>query len=236
MLDSLRKPFFFVAVIAIAVAVLVELASAAFLGSVPAGGERYSSLGTPGSGIPYLALLDGILLFTILLIAISLFVPERIHGRVQGIATLIFSLLMLLASIVLIILAIVLLTVMVSLLVAVPFGTLIYVGLYGHFEVGEAAATLTALMTLKLVFAVCLVLAHQRFLQNKGLVLIVLTSLLANVIVSFLHGFVPRLLASITDDIAAIVVGILAAIWALVFLIGSIPAVIKALRVDRALA
>ncbi|MDX1556424.1 MAG: cation transporter, partial [Xanthomonadales bacterium] len=36
------------------------------------------------------------------------------------------------------------------------------------------------LMLLKVVAAVCLVLAHQRFLQNKGLVLLFLTSLLAN--------------------------------------------------------
>lgn len=236
MLDSLRKPFFIVALVAIVVTVLVEIASAGFLGDVPRGGEQYSQLPTPGYGIPYLALLDGILLFTIALMAISLFVPERIHGRVQGVATLIFSLVILLAAIGLIVLAVLLLTIMVSLVVAVPFGTLVYIGLYGRFEVGEAAVTLTALMTLKLVFAVCLVLAHQRFLQNKGLVLMVLTSLLANVIVSFLHAIVPRLLASITDDIAAIVIGILAAIWAMVLLIGSIPAVVKALRVDRALA
>jgi hypothetical protein len=91
-------------------------------------------------------------------------------------------------------------------------------------------------MSLKLAFAVVLLLAHQRFLQNKGLVLIILTSLLANVILSFLHGIVPRLLVSITDAIGAIVVGILAAVWALIFLIGSIPAIVKALRVDRATA
>ena len=40
-------------------------------------------------------------------------------------------------------------------------------------------AALSLLMTLKLVFAVCLVLAHQRFLQNKGLVLIIITSFVA---------------------------------------------------------
>ncbi len=90
-------------------------------------------------------------------------------------------------------------------------------------------------MIFKLAFAILLVFAHQRFLQNKGLVLIILTSLLATIIVSFLHGLVPRFLVSITDDIAAIVVAILAAIWALFFLIGSIPSIIKVLRVDRAL-
>jgi hypothetical protein len=229
MLEDLRKPFLFAALALIAIAVLVEVASAGFLGTVPQGGERYASLPTPGSGIPYLALLDGILLFTVVLIVLPLLVPDRIHGRVQGVLTLIFSLVMLIAAIGLVILALVLLTVMVSLLLAVPFGTIAYVALYGDFEVGEAALTLSAVMGLKLAFAICLVLAHQGFLKNKGLVLLALTSLLANVVVSFLHAIVPRLLASITDDIAAIVVGILAAIWALVFLIGSIRAVGRAL-------
>jgi len=79
------------------------------------------------------------------------------------------------------------------------------------------------------------VFSHKRFLENKGLVLIILTSLLATVIISFLHGLVPSFLVSITDNIAAIITAILAAIWALFYLIGSIPAIIKVLRVDRAL-
>jgi hypothetical protein len=90
-------------------------------------------------------------------------------------------------------------------------------------------------MALKIGFVVLLVMAHQRFLENKGLVLIILTSFLATIILSFLHGIVPRFLVSITDDIGAIIIAILAAIWSLFYLIGAIPAVIKALRVDKAL-
>lgn len=234
MIESLRKPPFFVALIALVLVVLVELASVGFLGTVA--NEAYGGLENPGYGIRYLALLDGLLLYTVALMAMSLLVPERVHGRVQGIVTLIFSLLLLLGAIALIFIAITLLVTMVSLLLAVPFGTIAYMAVFSDFSVGAARATLGALMTLKLVFAVALVLAQQRFLENKGLVLLILTSLLANVIISILHGFVPGFLVSITDDIGAIVVGILAVIWALVFLIGSIPAVIKALRVDKALA
>jgi hypothetical protein len=50
-------------------------------------------------------------------------------------------------------------------------------------------------------------------LQNKGLVLIIVCSLLANLSVSFLHGLVPSVLVSITDGIAGIILLILAAIW-----------------------
>jgi hypothetical protein len=83
-------------------------------------------------------------------------------------------------------------------------------------------------MMLKLAFAACLILAHQRFIQNKGLVLIILTSLAANIIVSFLHAIVPALLVSITDAIATIIVFVLVVLWAAFFLIGSIVAVAKA--------
>ena len=81
---------------------------------------------------------------------------------------------------------------------------------------------------LKLAFAACLILAHQRFIQNKGLVLIILTSLAANIIVSFLYGFVPVPLVSITDSIATIVVFVLVLVWAAFFLVGSIVSVVKA--------
>lgn len=226
MLDTLRKPFFVAALVAVLLVVLVELGSA---------GIAALDLETPGLGVSYLALLDGLLLFSMALMGASLLIPERVHGRIQGIITFVFALLMLITAVLLIFIAIQLLTLMVALFLAFPFGTAIYSATYGTFSVGAARTTLGILMTLKIAFAVLLLLAHQRFLQNKGLVLIILTSLLANVIVSFLHGFVPGLLVSITDAIGAVVVGILAAIWALTFLIGSIPAIVKALRVDRAL-
>lgn len=230
-MDSLRTPFFVAAVIAMLLAVLTELGSTALLGQA---GAHAQELPTPGLGIAYLALLDGLILYTVGLMGLSLLLPERIHGRLQGIATFVVSLLVLIAAIALIVAAIGLLMLMVSLLMAAPLGTLAYLAAYADFAVGPAQLTLGSLMTLKIAFAVLLILAHQRFLQNRGLVLLVLTSMLANVMLTFLHAF-PRLLVSITDDIGAIVIGVLAALWALVFLIGSIPAIIKALRVDRAL-
>jgi hypothetical protein len=88
-------------------------------------------------------------------------------------------------------------------------------------------------MALKVLFAVLLVLSHPRFLQNKGLVLLIATSLVANVVVAFLHGFVPLVMVSITDALAAIVVGILAAIWAILMLVGSLISIFKAIRIAR---
>jgi hypothetical protein len=219
MLDTLRKPLFLIAAVLIIIAVLMEVGSAfgLTLNNEP-----------PGLGIPYLALLDGLLAYTILLMAASLLIPERIQGRLQGVITLIVSLLVLLAAITRGFLALAKLIVMLQLLLSPIFGTLAYMVIFGTFAKGEAAIMLSAIMTMKLMFAGFLVFAHQRFVQNKGLVLLVLTSLLANVVISFLHGFVPSFLVSITDAVAAIVIVILAAVWAIVFLIGAIIAVVKA--------
>ncbi len=151
--------------------------------------------------------------------------PERLQGKVQGVVTLIFSIIVILLGIGLIFGALALLILMISLLLSVPFGTLVYLIVWGFFNTGGASAALALIMALKILFVIALIIAQQRFLQNKGLVLLVLTSLVASIIVSFLHGIVPFFLVSITDAVAAIIVGILAVIWAVVLLVGAIISV-----------
>lgn len=234
MADTLRKPFFIIALVLLALAVLAEMGTGIYMFAI-GGGNATREIATPGWGIPYLAVLDGLVLFTILLIGAPLLITDRVHGRIQGIITLIVGFLTFLGAIAMIFIALGMLLLMVSLLLAIPFGTAVYMTKYAGFATGTAAATLSLIMGFKIGFVVLLVMAHQRFLENKGLVLIILTSFLATIILSFLHGFPPRFLVSITDDIGAIIIAILAAIWALFYLIGAIPAVIKALRVDKAL-
>lgn len=256
LMEELRKPFFFAALGAMVLVLLVEAGAVAMLdgggseavsveAAVPLldriGIEQTRSLeevGTvtsrgsqPGRGIYYLMLIDGIVLFTVFLMASSLFVRERIQGRVQGIATFAFSLLLVVLAITMIFTALAELTIMVSLLMSPPFGTAAYMAIYASFDRAGAAVALSALMTLKFAFVVLLILAQQRFLQNKGLITAILTSFAATVVVSFLHGIVPLFLVSITDAIAAIIVAILAVIWALVLLFGSIKSVGKAVGI-----
>ena len=228
MLDELRKPFLVAALILILLVVLLEGSSVLWINS----DSVADSLGAkaPGYGINYLAFLDGFVFYLTLLIALAMIIPERLQGRVQGCVTAIVSFLGCLGTIFAIITCLIVLIIMVTLLLAPIFGTIAYLAIYGDFDRGAAAATLSLIMTLKLAFAVCLVLAHQRFLQNKGLVLIVLTSLLANLIISFLHNFVPGILVSITDAIGAIIVAILAVIWAIVLFVFAIISIIKAIR------
>jgi hypothetical protein len=245
-MGGLRTPFFIVATVAMGLVVLVELggplmlgggdASAALLAQADALGAEMTVGGgavqePSGRGIPYLALIDGIALFTVLMMGLGMVVPHRLHGRMQGVVTLVGSIVLILLALVLLIVAIVELLIMVSLFFAPPFGTLAYLALWGFFPRGDAALLLGLIMFLKLVFVVTLVLAHQRFLQNKGLVLLMLTSVVATVVVTFLHGLGPVIVVSILDDVAAIIVAVLAIIWGIVLLIGSIPAVVKAARV-----
>jgi len=178
----------------------------------------------------YLALVDVIPLFVVGLMGAGLILPHKLHGRLQGVVTLIGAIVLILTALVLLIVAIVEVILMVTLLFAFPFGTIAYLIIWGSFPRGDAVVILSLLMFLKLVFAAALVAAQQRFIQNKGLVLLVLTSLVANLIVAFLHGLVPGFLVSITDGIAAIVLAIIAIIWAIVLLIGAIPAIVKAVR------
>lgn len=249
-MDRLRTPFFVVAVVAIALVVCVELGSTLLIGghdaaaamaaqsaelgvTMPNGGRAAEP---PGRAIPYLALVDVIPLFVALLMGAGLVLPHRLHGKLQGIITLIGAIVLILVALVLLFLAIAELITMVTLLLAFPFGTIAYLIIWGSFPRGDAAVVLTLLMFLKLVFAGALLAAQQRFAQNKGLVALVLTSLLCNIVAAFLHGLVPRILVSILDDVGAIVLAVVAIIWAIVLGVGSIPAMVKAARVAASVA
>jgi hypothetical protein len=252
-MGELRKPLFFAAMALIILVVLLEVGSSFLtrLGKFSGGAlgnlesmksdlkdaglsdkeiqDTLSRIGSasrpPGVAIGLMALIDGMIAYTVGLMGLSLLVPGRVHGKYQGAASLMVSLVVAIASFTAIFLTVALLMLMIALILAFPFGTIIYMVKWGTFNRGAASATMSLIMALKIGFIVCLVLAQQRFLQNKGLVRIILTSLAANVLISFLHGLVPIVLVSITDAIAAIVVAVLAGLWALYLLAGAIPAV-----------
>jgi VanZ family protein len=227
--------FFIVAMVLILLAALGEAGSAGLPRAISPARSLSSARRRPGWGSPRWrsstawSLHGG-------LMGLSMLLPKGIHAKLQGIATLIVSFLLLLGCIVTGFLIFTLLLLMVGLLLAPIFGT---------WPISRSTATSTRprprpscpfLMLLKLGLAICLVVAHQRFLQNKGLVLIVLTTLLAQIVTSFLHGFPPGFLVSITDAIAGLITVILTAIWSIVFLVLSIISIYKALRVDRDLS
>jgi hypothetical protein len=249
-MGELRKPFLLLAFLAVILVVLVELGSGLLIGGADASAALADSARgmdveldgvgdvsePPGRGIAYLALIDIIALYATGLFCLSLVAPERIQGRGQGIVTLIGSIVLIVVSFFLLIIAFLELLIMVALLSAPPYGTLAYLAIWGFFPVGEASVIIGLLMFLKLAWAVLLIIAQPRFLQNKGLVLLILTSLVCTICLEFLHDLLPVIFVSILDDIGAIVFAIVGIVWGIVLLVGSIPAIVKAVRVTGALA
>jgi hypothetical protein len=230
-MDNFRAPFFWLAMFALVLAMLVELASTSLL---PSGSVQSAvNAGTPGWGIRYLAIIDFLLLYGAGVIGLGLILPRGVVGRVQGIVALVLSFFGCLGTIMLAFLALTMLILMVTLLLAVPFGTIAYVAAWGNFPTGTAETTLALLLFLKLAFAVLLVLAEQRFLKNKGLVILTALSLGATWLVAFLIGFPPGLLAAITDVLGALVIAIVGIIWLFLLLIGSLLATFAAIKSAR---
>ncbi len=184
----------------------------------------------PGLGIKYLALPAGLLLVVMVQISLPMLIGHRATGTIQGVISIVAGLVGLIVGIIIAIIAFVMLLLRVSLFLAVPFGTMAYLAIYGFFPVGKAATILTLVMIGLIVTTVLLVLAQQRFLQNKSLVLLIATCLLLAFVTMFLQGFVPGILANITDALAALITAIVGIIWALVMLIGGIVAAIRAVQ------
>jgi len=228
---ELRLPFFIAGFICLLLAFFVEAAAAqAFTGIF------FSNKDTPGHAINALALIDFVLLYSLIWMLLSVVAPRSITGRAQGCVTLFVSFFGCLGTLALIVAAFTLLMLMLALLVAVPFGTIIYLAAWGHFARGAATATLALAMILKIAFLILLVLAHQRFLQNKGLLVLVGVSLGLTWLIGFVHAFLPIILVSIGDQLMALVICIVAAIWLLLLLIGSLFASIKAILSLRKVA
>src|SRR5215213_5502406 len=138
---ELRLPFFIAACVCLLLAVLVELAAAKAFTELFVGATQ-----TPGYAINSLALVDGILLYSLIWMLLSVVAPRGVTGRAQGCITLFVSFFGCLGTIAAILAAFTLLMLMLSLLVAVPFGTLVYLAVWGDFARGAAAATLALAM------------------------------------------------------------------------------------------
>ncbi len=248
--DTLNRPLFIAAVAVATLVVVVELGLGHLIGGGPAGripraiaeaqldpdfvdlATKQAASTPPGAGIRYLALVDGLLLFTLLLLGSSLVVAHRAYGRAQGIVTLVVSLVWILTGLVLAIAAFVTLMVMIGLFVATPFGTIAYVAIWGFFPVGEATVVLGLLLVLKIALGALLVASQRRFILVKGLVALLVVSVLLQMALGFIHQFLPGVLVSIGDQLWALVTAVVAIVWAIIMLIGAIPAVVNALRVS----
>jgi len=246
-LQEVRRPLFFLACFALLLVVLVETGSSLALGGAAPGPVAAIAGGIPdvepgmlgvdaesppGNGIGYLALIDGYLLFSVIMLGLSFLLSQRAYGRVQGIITLIVSFCWIILSFIMALVAFVLLLVMFGLFVAVPFGTIAYLAIWGFFPVSQSAAVLGLLLFLKLVFVALLVLAQQKFLKAIALMIHIAVSFVLQLVLGIVQGWLPGIIVSLGDQLLALVfaiVSLLGAIWAFIW---TIPAVVNAIRVS----
>lgn len=251
---ALRRPLFILAVMCMILVVLVEIGLPTLvLGGPPSrpSATTADELGLPlallaetssdvpqppGAGIAFMAFVDGLLLFTVLMLGLSLLMPPRIYGKLQGLITLVVSLLWLLACLLAGLAALGTLMLMIGLFVSVPFGTLAYLAIWGSFSSAQAAVLLGLLLFLKICFGVFLVLSQPRFLRVKGLMALVILSVVLQLVLGFIHGFLPGPVVAIGDQLWAVVIAVAALLWALVMLIFTLPAIINAVRSSGSLA
>lgn len=187
----------------------------------------------PGLAIPALALVNGLLLLVLILTALPMLVGDRTTGNLQGIVSIVGGLVGLIVGVVVAIVAFTALMLMVSLFLAVPFGTLAYLAVFGSFDTGTASAITAVVMVLQVIGLICLILAQERFLKNIGLMLLFGTAILLTFVTGLLHSVVPGILVSITDALGGLIIGVVAAIWSLVILIGGIVAAVRLLQLGR---
>jgi len=176
-----------------------------------------------GLGIGALLIFDALVLLTVLLIGAPLIIGHERTGRLQGIVTLVWGVLVLLAALVALFLALTLIGVM---LTALGF-VLPYLAVFADFRTGDAAVVLALSQLLKLGAALALVIAHPKFLENRGLVVIIVMSLALGILLGILHAF-PGIIVSITDAVGAVIIAIIALIRAAGFAIGGLLSLRKA--------
>ncbi|HEY1656500.1 MAG TPA: hypothetical protein VGF86_15465 [Candidatus Tumulicola sp.] len=221
---DLRKPPYVFAVIVIAIAVLLEMAS----NWLPQ--EVNAAVGASQLGISALWLLDISLFWTLFVGALAIIVRRDILGRLQGVATLVLSIVIILVGLKILLTDFILLLIMLALLASF-FGWLVYFPLFAHFDTAQAVQVLGLLTLFKLVALALLIVAQQRFLRQTPLLVLIGLSLLCDLLLSFLHALPPGVLVSVTDALGAIVICIVAIVYALIQAIASIVAIIRALLV-----
>lgn len=247
-LDEVRRPLFFLACFALLLAVLVETGAPLVLGGQPAGPVAAAADGIPGvtpemvtgvdaeappgNGIGYLALIDGYLLFSVIMLGLSFLLSQRAYGRAQGIVTLVVSFCWIILSFLMALAAFVLLMVMFGLFVSAPFGTIAYLAIWGFFPVSGSAVVLGLLLFLKLAFLGLLVAAQQKFLKAVALMVHIAVSFVLQLGLGIVQGWLPGPVVSLGDQLAALVFAIVALVGAIWAFIWTIPAVVNAIRVS----
>jgi hypothetical protein len=222
----MRTPFFILALMLLLAAFALEIGSNWILLTPSQSGA--SSNVQSQLGIPSLALFDASFVWTLVLMLLGIVLDRALVGRIQGVLTLVISIVIIILGIKTLLTSFILFLIMFALLSSF-FGWIVYIALWGSFDTADAATVLATITFFKLACAVLLVIAQQDYLKSTRFIILLLLSLLLDLLLSFLQGLPPGVLVSVTDAIGAIVISIVAIIYALVQAIFAIVAIVRAL-------
>lgn len=225
-MDAAKIGIFYLGLFCFALAIVGEFSLGLVLGAMGSA----SADAAPGLGIRMLGLLDLALAWTLLLMAVEMVRPIGPLAKIQGFVTLVLSFFGILGGIALIFTTLALLILMVSLLLAIPFGTIVYMATWADFPAGYARGALALLMTFKLIGTGLLVVASPALIRNKGLLVLLVLSIGLTFLTGLLIGFVPGVVSAIADAIAALISAIVGTVWMLVLLIGALGSILRAIR------
>lgn len=184
----------------------------------------------PGVGLMALCLFDVLVIYSYVSLALQVVGLGAISGRLQWIVALVTGILCFLAAVALVFSALALLNLMLVLLLSVPFGTAVYLAVFGSFATGAARAILAMIMILKLIGLGMIIFAAPGVLSNKRLMVLSAASLLFTFGLGCVFALVPGFLVSIVDAVAAIVVGGAAAIWFVLLVFSGIGSLARTIR------
>jgi len=181
----------------------------------------------PGYSLEADGLYLWVVFFSILISLIGMLITKASVHRVGMIISLINSIIVIFISIFLIVQAILKLIIMIGLLLALPFGPLIYMAIYGAFPKGPVLILGGLGLLCKIVAAVLLWIGGSQMIRIKSATLLLITGFVTFFIIEFGLGFVPGIFCSIADAIIGIIIAIVVIIWSIFILIGSITGVLS---------
>ena len=225
-MNRLRAPFLFVGLSLFLAVLLIDIGGSSVVLSI----LGVSGKSPPGQGVRSLMFLDALLLAQVVFLGADALGIGRVARWLNGPGNLVLCIVTIFGGIALALVALGLVLLMISVMMALPFGPLIYLAIWGSFERGAAMGILSTTLSLRLIGGLLLVAYDQSMLGKKRLILLFFTCLVGDLVVSFLLGLVPSVLCSVTDAVGAIVGAILGIIWAIVLLIPAITGTLRLIR------
>ncbi|MEI3853625.1 MULTISPECIES: hypothetical protein [unclassified Ensifer] len=184
----------------------------------------------PGVGLMALSLFDLLIVYGYGSLALQAAGLGAAAGRLQWIVALVAGVFCIFVGIVLVIAALALLNMMLALFLALPFGTAVYLAVFGSFATGAVRAILAMVMTLKLAGLGMIVFAAPGVLRNTRQLVLTGVSLLFTFGLGYVYALVPVFLVSIVDAIAAIVFGVAAVIWFALLALSGVGSLVRTAR------